>query len=168
MARQSRADLLATIERLEQVQTQMDGELVTARQLHLDAQKKAERLEGHLDDLRQEKEKQEMAAAETLQKVNRQNREVLHLLQAIVDGDLQPTDLYGLLSTLAEEHADLIVEAAKKAHMDLGPTGLEKELLVELEEGRKIHAIKLYRDSTGVGLKDAKDFVEALQAKYLG
>ncbi len=29
--------------------------------------------------------------------------------------------------------------------------------------GRKIEAIKLYREASGAGLKDAKDFVEALE-----
>ncbi len=31
--------------------------------------------------------------------------------------------------------------------------------------GRKIEAIKIYREGTGVGLKDAKDFIEALEAR---
>jgi hypothetical protein len=31
--------------------------------------------------------------------------------------------------------------------------------------GRKIEAIKLYRDSTGAGLKEAKDFVDALEER---
>ena len=31
--------------------------------------------------------------------------------------------------------------------------------------GRKIDAIKLYRECTGKGLKEAKDFVEALEAE---
>ncbi|QDU55207.1 ribosomal protein L7/L12 [Aeoliella mucimassa] len=30
--------------------------------------------------------------------------------------------------------------------------------------GRKIEAIKLYRDATGTGLKEAKDFVDTLSA----
>ncbi|NBT63336.1 MAG: hypothetical protein EBT02_16380, partial [Planctomycetia bacterium] len=35
--------------------------------------------------------------------------------------------------------------------------------LIELvRAGKKIEAIKLYRESTGVGLKEAKDFVESL------
>lgn len=33
----------------------------------------------------------------------------------------------------------------------------------ELEKGKKINAIKLYREMTGVGLKEAKDFVDQLQ-----
>ena len=38
----------------------------------------------------------------------------------------------------------------------------EGELLALLRQGQKIQAIKLYRERTGVGLKEAKDVVEAL------
>jgi hypothetical protein len=31
--------------------------------------------------------------------------------------------------------------------------------------GRKIEAIKLYREATGAGLKEAKDFIEELEAE---
>jgi ribosomal protein L7/L12 len=34
-----------------------------------------------------------------------------------------------------------------------------------LQSGQKIKAIKLYRLSSGVGLKEAKDFIEAVQAR---
>ena len=34
-----------------------------------------------------------------------------------------------------------------------------------LADGRKIEAIKIYREATGLGLKDAKDFIEALAPK---
>jgi ribosomal protein L7/L12 len=37
----------------------------------------------------------------------------------------------------------------------------DAELLVLVAEGRKIEAIKLYRQKTGVGLKEAKDFIIA-------
>lgn len=39
----------------------------------------------------------------------------------------------------------------------------EAELDLLLQQGRKIEAIKLYRDRTGMGLKEAKDAVDALQ-----
>ena len=42
---------------------------------------------------------------------------------------------------------------------------IEDHIVTLLEAGRKIAAIKLYRRQTGVSLKDAKDFVEALAAK---
>ena len=34
-----------------------------------------------------------------------------------------------------------------------------------LQSGQKIKAIKLYRLSSGVGLKEAKDFIEAVQRR---
>ncbi len=40
----------------------------------------------------------------------------------------------------------------------------ENEILSLLKQGRKIEAIKLYREKTGVGLKEAKDFIDALAA----
>ena len=40
----------------------------------------------------------------------------------------------------------------------------ENEILSLLRQGQKIGAIKLYREKTGVGLKEAKDFIEALAA----
>ena len=41
---------------------------------------------------------------------------------------------------------------------------LEKEVRSLLDQGRKIEAVKLYKDQTGVGLADAKNAVEAMQA----
>ena len=45
-------------------------------------------------------------------------------------------------------------------------TPFEQELLDLLRQGRKIEAIKRYREATGVGLKEAKDAVEALAARH--
>lgn len=42
------------------------------------------------------------------------------------------------------------------------PTAFEK-MEQEVEAGRIIHAIKLYREETGAGLKEAKDAVERMQ-----
>ena len=39
---------------------------------------------------------------------------------------------------------------------------VEKELVDLVRSGRKIEAIKRYRDFMGVGLRDAKEFVERL------
>lgn len=38
-------------------------------------------------------------------------------------------------------------------------------IMSALFEGRKIEAIKLYREATGVGLAEAKSFVEGLEAR---
>ena len=43
---------------------------------------------------------------------------------------------------------------------------IEDQFVSLLEGGRKVMAIKLYRRQTGASLKEAKDFVEALAAKY--
>lgn len=46
--------------------------------------------------------------------------------------------------------------------MDQQPEDYRFELERALAAGRKIEAIKIYRDATGVGLKEAKEFVDAL------
>ena len=46
------------------------------------------------------------------------------------------------------------------------PEGFEGEVLRLLGAGKKIPAIKLYRERTGVGLKEAKDAVEALGEQH--
>jgi len=43
-------------------------------------------------------------------------------------------------------------------------SAFEDEILSLMRQGQKIAAIKLYREKTGVGLKEAKDFIEALAA----
>jgi ribosomal protein L7/L12 len=43
---------------------------------------------------------------------------------------------------------------------------MEDQLLILLKAGKKIEAIKLYRERTGAGLLDAKDAVEALAVKH--
>ncbi|MEU3457397.1 ribosomal protein L7/L12 [Micromonospora sp. NPDC006766] len=44
--------------------------------------------------------------------------------------------------------------------------GAPARVLEELMAGRKLQAIKVYRDATQVGLKDAKDAVELLARRY--
>ncbi len=44
--------------------------------------------------------------------------------------------------------------------------GLDDEVLSLLRRGQKIGAIKLYREQTGAGLKEAKDAVEALARQH--
>ncbi len=40
-----------------------------------------------------------------------------------------------------------------------------QQIIAAVFAGRKIEAIKLYRKAANTGLKDAKDFVEALQSR---
>jgi ribosomal protein L7/L12 len=55
---------------------------------------------------------------------------------------------------------ELIVTEAR-GHRYEGP--LEDQLLALVRQRKKIYAIKLLRERTGVGLKEAKDAVEALE-----
>lgn len=45
------------------------------------------------------------------------------------------------------------------------PAETKAAICDHLFEGRKIAAIKLYREATGEGLKESKDFVDALEAR---
>jgi ribosomal protein L7/L12 len=62
------------------------------------------------------------------------------------------------------------VEALEKGQDPLSRVkpgdGLESEVLALLEQGKKIEAIKVYRNRSGAGLKDAKDAVEALAKRH--
>lgn len=40
--------------------------------------------------------------------------------------------------------------------------GIDKQITDLVRSGQKIEAIKVYREQTGVGLKEAKDYVERL------
>ena len=59
--------------------------------------------------------------------------------------------------------AGAIMPVAPAGQMS-GLAGAEGELVVTLiQAGKKIQAIKAYRQATGVGLKDAKDAVESME-----
>ena len=48
------------------------------------------------------------------------------------------------------------------------PPEVAKQIADYVFARNKLAAIKLYRDHTGQGLKESKDFVEALEAELLG
>jgi hypothetical protein len=59
---------------------------------------------------------------------------------------------------VVERKLDLILE-----HLGLNPNkGVDLQILELVKSNQKIAAIKLYREKTGVGLKEAKDYVESL------
>jgi hypothetical protein len=59
---------------------------------------------------------------------------------------------------VVERKLDLILE-----HLGLNPNkGVDLQILELVKSNQKIAAIKLYREQTGVGLKEAKDYVESL------
>ena len=70
-------------------------------------------------------------------------------------------DLKARLDQL-ELKLDLILESLGVRAATPPSTDLEDEARELLRSGRKIQAIKLWRERTGMGLKEAKEAVEAL------
>jgi hypothetical protein len=57
-----------------------------------------------------------------------------------------------------ERKVDLILK-----HLEIDPNqGVDEKIMELMKSGQKIEAIKLYREQSGVGLKEAKDYVEGL------
>jgi hypothetical protein len=62
-----------------------------------------------------------------------------------------------------EAKLDLLL---KQANIRFDPyADLPHEIAEAVRAGQKIKAIKLYRQNTGVGLKEAKDFIEEIQRR---
>jgi ribosomal protein L7/L12 len=54
----------------------------------------------------------------------------------------------------------------KHAGLEYDPyKNLPREIVEAVQSGRKIEAIKRYREATAVGLKEAKDFIEEVQRR---
>jgi ribosomal protein L7/L12 len=57
-------------------------------------------------------------------------------------------------------------DAGQRTEPSPEPESLEAQVLALMGSSKKIEAIKLYRQQTGCGLKEAKDAVEALAVKH--
>jgi len=69
----------------------------------------------------------------------------------------------GTLFYTIEAKLDLLL---KQANIKFDPyANLPGEIAEAVRAGQKIQAIKLYRQSSGVGLKEAKDFIEEFQRR---
>ena len=69
----------------------------------------------------------------------------------------------GTLFYRIEAKLDLLL---KQANIKFDPyANLPGEIAEAVRAGQKIQAIKLYRQSSGVGLKKAKDFIEEFQRR---
>nr|WP_132394806.1 ribosomal protein L7/L12 [uncultured Pedobacter sp.] len=60
----------------------------------------------------------------------------------------------------AKDYVDALEEGVQ--HPINNPADLDTELLVILSQGNKLNAIKHYKDATGAGLAESKDYVERL------
>ena len=76
------------------------------------------------------------------------DREVLELRLRVVKLERQVAFLLDHLSLAYREEPD---------------AGVSPEIIELVRRGKKIQAIKLFRQETGVGLREAKEFVDSLE-----
>lgn len=67
-----------------------------------------------------------------------------------------------------ERKLDYVMQQLKFTYQDNPLSAAETNALPWVRQGNKIEAIKIYRASTGLGLKEAKDAVEALERRLAG
>jgi len=104
--------------------------------------------------------------------------EALGIYHAFMAGQISSVGQSALLMHLISLDGNVVVEAARRAGLDnllfrdvdnllfRDVDSLESKVVAELRNSRKIMAIKIYRTETGYGLKEAKEAVERIQAKY--
>jgi ribosomal protein L7/L12 len=64
----------------------------------------------------------------------------------------------------AKEAVEALERGEPQTSRESGDSSLESEIAALLEGGKKIKAVKIYRERMGTGLKEAKDAVEAIAA----
>ena len=65
-----------------------------------------------------------------------------------------------------ERHIDFLTQAMGLTYEDKLPA-VSPQLIDLLRRGKKIMAIKVYRQTTGATLKAAKEYIESLEEDYL-
>jgi ribosomal protein L7/L12 len=75
--------------------------------------------------------------------------------------DQQITELRQRIALLERQVAFLMAQLGVEYYEEPN-AGVSPEILDLVRQGRKIEAIKLYRLETGVGLREAKEFVDSL------
>lgn len=66
----------------------------------------------------------------------------------------------------AKDYADELQAGTKQPITN--PANLDEQLLPILSQGNKVTAIKCYKDATGAGLVESKDYVEKLMQNQIG
>lgn len=85
------------------------------------------------------------------------------ILVVVINVAFKLIELASSVRTLnrVEAKLDLLL---KQANIKFDPyANLSREITDAVRAGQKIQAIKLYRQESGAGLKDAKDFIEEYQ-----
>ncbi len=91
------------------------------------------------------------------------------VLQLMRDGKkIEAVKRYRELHGVGLKEAKDAVEALEAGRQPAAPASPEEDadVLALMQDGKKIGAIKVYRERYGVGLKEAKDAVEALARQH--
>jgi hypothetical protein len=88
---------------------------------------------------------------------------VLGLMLLVIGARLNGLHSRIAVLTRIDAKLDLLL---KQANIKYDPySNVSRGIAEAVRQGKKIEAIKLYRQSTGVGLKEAKDAVEEMQRR---
>ncbi|NLL30092.1 MAG: DNA-binding protein [Clostridiales bacterium] len=71
------------------------------------------------------------------------------------------TGAINIISSRSANENDKELEKIKLSNID--SKEIDKELKSLITKGKKIQAIKLYREVTGLGLKESKEYVDSLE-----
>ncbi len=86
------------------------------------------------------------------------------------DQKIEAIKLYRERTGVGLKEAKDAVEAIQRGERPLDPAesdnSFHQTLVSLLKQGRKIDAIKVYREVTGSGLKESKEVVESIAARY--
>lgn len=77
---------------------------------------------------------------------------------------LQTIEYKKIVGEIIKSNPAVFVKACRKIYPL--ETNENKEYIELLREGKKIQAIKLYRDKTGLSLRECKDFIDGLQFTF--
>lgn len=91
-----------------------------------------------------------------LRRIKQDYQEAIRVIQEIHSGNITQEQLVDIVLKLAELHPAILVEVKDAAL-------IERKIVDLLKIGQKLRAIKIYRDATGVGLKEAKDIVDEIE-----
>jgi ribosomal protein L7/L12 len=61
-----------------------------------------------------------------------------------------------------ERTVEFLLQRFQVVYVDTPDNTAPPEIMELLRDGKKIEAIRVYREQTGVGLKEAKDFIDGL------
>jgi hypothetical protein len=92
-----------------------------------------------------------------------QEREAYQQVIQLLIGGQESIDYKGICMTLAKS-APTVFMALHRSSV-VKTNGLDTQLWDLMERGEKVQAIKLHRTETGMGLKESKDYCDALQLK---